>query len=174
VSKITASAHDSTGANNNVPDLPSLAREWLHHEASGARLRLAHRFVEWDGWEEGLVDSILGPEEEEEEWFRDACPPKGVSAGKSSGRERAHAQTSGQLNGASDAEEEQEEEGTSGGGVSQDKWGSSNGKPDTRAPQKCRTLEIAGDVCGGRGGELGRRLEAWLSVNESESGAMRC
>lgn len=32
---------------------------------------MAHRFVEWDGWEEGLADSILGAEEYEEEWFKD-------------------------------------------------------------------------------------------------------
>lgn len=31
-----------------------------------------------------------------------------------------------------------------------------------------RTLNRNGDVCGGRGGELGRRLEAWLSESESE------
>ena len=46
--------------------LSSLAREWLSYESSGAPLRLAHRCVEWDGWEEGLVDSILGPEPEPE------------------------------------------------------------------------------------------------------------
>lgn len=28
-----------------------------------------------------------------------------------------------------------------------------------------KMLNITGDVCGGRGGELGRRLEAWLSTN---------
>jgi hypothetical protein len=27
---------------------------------------------------------------------------------------------------------------------------------------KAETLQVNGDVCGGRGGELGRRLEAWL------------
>ena len=48
-------------------DLAALAADWLHQEAAGARLRMAHRCIEWDGWEEGLVDSILGPEEEEEE-----------------------------------------------------------------------------------------------------------
>ncbi|KAG6838112.1 hypothetical protein H0H93_007364, partial [Arthromyces matolae] len=31
---------------------------------------MAHRVIEWDGWEEGLVDSILGPEEKEDDWFQ--------------------------------------------------------------------------------------------------------
>ena len=53
-------------------DLAALAREWIAFEQAGARLRLAHRCVEWDGWEEGLVDTILGPEDAEEEWYRDA------------------------------------------------------------------------------------------------------
>ena len=52
-------------------DLPSLAAAWLHHERAGARLRMAHRCAEWDGWEEGILESILGPDELEEEWFRD-------------------------------------------------------------------------------------------------------
>ncbi|KAJ6571508.1 hypothetical protein B0H19DRAFT_1064586 [Mycena capillaripes] len=39
------------------------AREWLHHERMGMHLHMAHRIVEWDVWEEGLVESILGPEE---------------------------------------------------------------------------------------------------------------
>ena len=51
-------------------DLAALAAAWLHHEATGARLRMAHRCIEWDGWEEGLVDSMLGPEEQEEDWFK--------------------------------------------------------------------------------------------------------
>jgi hypothetical protein len=32
---------------------------------------MVHRCAEWDGWEEGLVDSLLGSEEDEEGWFRD-------------------------------------------------------------------------------------------------------
>ncbi|KAH0834948.1 hypothetical protein J3R83DRAFT_10642 [Lanmaoa asiatica] len=57
--------------NATQASLSATAKEWLHYEAVGARLRLAHRCAEWDGWEEGLVDSILGPEEHEEEWFKD-------------------------------------------------------------------------------------------------------
>jgi hypothetical protein len=49
-----------------------LAQEWLQYEEGGTRLRLAHRFIEWDGWEEGLIDSILGPEGHEHEWFNES------------------------------------------------------------------------------------------------------
>ena len=38
---------------------------------------MAHRSAEWDGWEEGLVESILGPEEEE--WIK-GPEDEGVSA----------------------------------------------------------------------------------------------
>jgi len=32
---------------------------------------MAHRCAEWDGWEESLVESILGPEEyEDQEWIK--------------------------------------------------------------------------------------------------------
>jgi hypothetical protein len=53
-------------------DLPKLAAEWLHYEAAGAHLRHAHRCPEWDGWEEGLIESILGPADQEEDWIREA------------------------------------------------------------------------------------------------------
>jgi len=56
----------SASSATTTTKLSSLAREWLSYESSGAPLRLAHRCVEWDGWEEGLVDSILGPEPEPE------------------------------------------------------------------------------------------------------------
>ncbi|RXW22754.1 hypothetical protein EST38_g3099 [Candolleomyces aberdarensis] len=62
-------SHPKTGRSISL-DPAQLCREWLYHEASGARLRMAHRCAEWDGWEEGLVDSILGPEEIEKEWFK--------------------------------------------------------------------------------------------------------
>lgn len=40
------------------------------------------------------------------------------------------------------------------------------------AAEKAREklLNATGDFCGGRGGELGRRLEAWLYVNGDEDG----
>jgi len=31
--------------------------------------------------------------------------------------------------------------------------------------EKEQMLNMTGDICGGRGGELGRRLEAWLTVS---------
>ena len=33
-----------------------------------------------------------------------------------------------------------------------------------------KLLNATGDFCGGRGGELGRRLEAWLCVNGDAEG----
>ena len=33
-----------------------------------------------------------------------------------------------------------------------------------------KLLNATGDICGGRGGELGRRLEAWLYVNGDADG----
>jgi len=36
--------------------------------------------------------------------------------------------------------------------------------------EKEKLLKSTGDICGGRGGELGRRLEAWLMVNGDEEG----
>jgi hypothetical protein len=86
---------------------------------------MAHRVVEWDGWEEGLADSILGSEESEQDWFA-AMPESGDGAA-----------TRGGLNGGLLPAERLE-----------------------RA--KLRVLDTTGDECGGRGGELGRRLEAWL------------
>ena len=37
--------------------------------------------------------------------------------------------------------------------------------PFAKEEEKEQMLNYTGDICGGRGGELGRRLEAWLSVN---------
>ena len=36
--------------------------------------------------------------------------------------------------------------------------------------EKEQMLNTTGDICGGRGGELGRRLEAWLTVSGSGRG----
>ncbi|KZT39429.1 hypothetical protein SISSUDRAFT_984858, partial [Sistotremastrum suecicum HHB10207 ss-3] len=35
-------------------------KEWLKWETEGEKLRRAHRALEWDGWEEGIVTSVLG------------------------------------------------------------------------------------------------------------------
>jgi hypothetical protein len=62
----------SSLARGSPGDVAALATEWLHWEAAGAYMRQAHRCIEWDGWEEGLVESIIGPEDQEEEWLRQA------------------------------------------------------------------------------------------------------
>jgi hypothetical protein len=123
---------------------------------------MAHRCVEWDGWEEGLVGSILGPEGQEEEWFRDLnsqVPGMVPSPG---------------LSESSDCEDPRGDGGEDDGG---DTLGSSLARrkpPFTRLPvtreekEKVQMLDTTGDVCGGRGGELGRRLEALLQVNDHD------
>lgn len=112
--------------NKPSANLRVVAEEWLKYESAGARLRLAHRFAEWDGWEEGLADTILGAQEHEQDWF---APEPGSGDGAATGG------------------------GLAGGLV-----------PAERIERaKLRVLDTTGDVCGGRGGELGRRLEAWLS-----------
>ncbi|KAJ7599205.1 hypothetical protein C8J56DRAFT_184113 [Mycena floridula] len=142
----TSSVPTPTMTRKTKLDGPSLAREWLHYESHGVRLRMAHRCVEWDGWEEGLVESMLGPEEFEDDWFRDVAtqemmspflvgdPAKGV-----------------------------------GGIPKPNDIGAAVRKAASKLPfakemVKEDVLNTTGDICGGRGGELGRRLEAWLTV----------
>ncbi|KAF8996223.1 hypothetical protein BDQ17DRAFT_1364624 [Cyathus striatus] len=130
--------------------IESLCREWLYHEQAGTRLRFAHRCAEWDGWEEGLVDSILGPEEHEEEWYK---PSSSFSSNFPALL----------------------------GMTSPPPVGTKRGKPRGAAPKlpfveeirREQMLNVTGDICGGRGGELGRRLEAWLSVNGNEEEARK-
>ena len=40
----------------------SPGRVWLKAERAGTQARDLHRFLEWDGWEEGLLDNVLGQE----------------------------------------------------------------------------------------------------------------
>jgi hypothetical protein len=42
--------------------------------------------------------------------------------------------------------------------------------PLLQEKEKEQMLNTTGDICGGRGGELGRRLEAWLTVKGNGSG----
>ncbi|KAG5641922.1 hypothetical protein DXG03_003968 [Asterophora parasitica] len=128
-------------------DIASLAREWLFYESAGQRLRMAHRFVEWDGWEEGLIDSILGPEENEDDWFKDV-EGMDMRAGLNSPPVLEHPPNI--LNPS----------------VSRRK----NTLPFNKEQEKEQMLNTTGDYCGGRGGELGRRLEAWLTINGIEEG----
>ncbi|EAU81509.2 protein kinase subdomain-containing protein PKL/CAK/Fmp29 [Coprinopsis cinerea okayama7 len=189
--------------NGRTVDPAHLCREWLYYEAAGARLRMAHRCAEWDGWEEGLVDSILGPEEFESEWFKPGAneydmedlkamiaSPHGEEHQELNGRS-----SSGRLSGSSKSSKASSsrspaarnrsttssskelmlspkltdvknavKNGVNGGGM---------GKlpPLLQEQQREKMLNQTGDICGGRGGELGLRLEAWLC--EKEKGPKR-
>lgn len=132
----------------------------------GTRLRLAHRFVEWDGWEEGLIDGILGPEEYESEWFKptsismaelpecaaDSNPDSAKALFSSPGPRGKALQA---LVGSSIVGS-----GTLGRGTK-----ISSKLLMSQEQQKEQMLNTTGDICGGRGGELGRRLEAWLNTS---------
>ena len=132
------SAHTSFAANlfrRIVANLPSHAfphaQTWLQLESQGTALRFAHKCVEWDGWEEGLAESILGELDgngEEPLVVGSRVPHSG------------HGLT------------------TSAGSAGLKKSGLSAFVHKDRL----RTLDENGDTCGGRGGELGLRLEAWL------------
>jgi hypothetical protein len=181
-----------------------LAKEWLFYEESGARLRMTHRCVEWDGWEEGLVESILGPEDEEEDWFKewqdstldsptvahpcmdglDAIASKIVLNDVHNGDVREGA-TNGHSNGK-DNESDRKSEKSEGTGSPTSASSKTGRVPDGKLPQgigrkklatkvveeekaKEKQLGPGGDICGGIGGELGRRLEAWLHQNQHSS-----
>ncbi|KAI0341459.1 hypothetical protein BDW22DRAFT_1359031 [Trametopsis cervina] len=163
--------------NGQIRDLGAIATEWLHYEASGTRLRMAHRCIEWDGWEEGLVASMLGPEEQEEDWFKTWDDAHLDSAGGEEPQTPLSPRTSSSptlTESGSDPDEP----------LKRDRAGSGSGgaKSKTRAgvplPVKVvaaekeqeKLLNSTGDVCGGRGGELGRRLEAWLHTNGDAEG----
>ncbi|KAL4062051.1 hypothetical protein V8B97DRAFT_1878318 [Scleroderma yunnanense] len=136
---------DSQSTSNATSSLSAVASEWLYYESWGARLRHAHRCVEWDGWEEGLVESILGSEDAEEEWFKEGCASSVAPEPEAallpdiatphisrpttpSAALRVQRRQAGRLILKKEKEQEQ-------------------------------TLVSGGDICGGRGGELGRRLE---------------
>lgn len=117
---------------------------------------MAHRFVEWDGWEEGLIDSILGPEEHDEDWLKDGdldvihgltSPPVPEINSPSHVNSTSHVLISA---------------------VTRRKTASK--LPFAKEKEKEQMLNTTGDYCGGRGGELGRRLEAWLTINGIEEG----
>lgn len=151
---VASIALSKSSKNVSQTNLAATAKEWLHYEAVGARLRIAHRCVEWDGWEEGLVDSILGPEEHEEEWFKDVeLTVEGSEAPSAPSVED-------DVSGASSEPSEWALRVAALKSLKQ-----AGQLPLKQAREKDQTLTTTGDICGGRGGELGRRLEAWLSVN---------
>ena len=128
---------------------------------------MAHRCAEWDGWEEGLVDSILGPEEFEHEWF------KVVSCISSNGNYHHHHQHQHQETQTRCAADSEPSTAavttttiTSKALPSMSRMVKISSKlPLLQEQEKEQMLNTTGDICGGRGGELGRRLEAWLTVN---------
>ncbi|KAI0764863.1 hypothetical protein C8Q74DRAFT_1205451 [Fomes fomentarius] len=154
-------------------DLAALAASWLHHEATGARLRMAHRCIEWDGWEEGLVDSMLGPEEQEEDWFKE-WQDEDAFASHDDGTHRMH------HSGQPDERPESPVAPISPTLLAAVPSDGNSYKASGVAPvpkvvvavekEREKLLNATGDFCGGRGGELGRRLEAWLYVNGDEDG----
>jgi hypothetical protein len=155
---------------------------------------MAHRCAEWDGWEEGLVDSILGSKELEEEWFR--FDPRSPSLAKASGScdssppspildldgDTLTNNTAGGTNGVKTNFEKDSRRGrAASSGSSQSRRSSlssislngpkvSSKLPFVEEQKKEQMLKTTGDICGGRGGELGRRLEAWLCVNAQNDG----
>ena len=180
-------------------DVTSLAKEWLFYEESGARLRMAHRCIEWDGWEEGLVESILGPEDQEDDWFNEWEEPNpdsptvanseayGLDAMASlitlydgPNADARYGATNGKSNG-NDGESDGKSEGTGSPTSASSKTeqvqdgklkphGIGRKKLATKVVEeekaKEKHLGPGGDICGGIGGELGRRLEAWLHQNQ--------
>lgn len=176
-------------------DIASLAREWLFYEESGARLRMAHRCIEWDGWEEGLVESILGSEDQEEDWFKeweepDPDSPTAAHPGMEGLDAMAcritlndghNGDARGSIANGNDGGSDGKSEGTGSPGSTSAKTGrvpdgslKSQGigrkkKLATKVVEEEKAKENqlgpGGDICGGIGGELGRRLEAWLHQN---------
>ena len=167
---------------------------------------MAHRCIEWDGWEEGLVDSILGPEDQEEDWFKEWREEGHEHDDHDHDHDHAHEDPTND-------HEAREEEFTSQSPVASisptlTAWtsegedplspalpkrkqglgtglgtgmgtGTGNGPPAVPTVPKVvvavekereKLLNATGDFCGGRGGELGRRLEAWLYVNGDGDG----
>jgi hypothetical protein len=114
--------------------------------------------VEWDGWEEGLIDTILGPEEHDEDWFKDIEVDRNIFHGLTSPPVPEFSTLSLHNDGPS----------VLVSAVTRLK--SSAKLPFAKEKEKEQMLNTTGDYCGGRGGELGRRLEAWLIVNGVEEG----
>lgn len=177
-----ANKPQTVNINGESRNLADIATEWLHHEATGVRLRMAHRCVEWDGWEEGLVESMLGPEEQEEDWF--------ISWEEA--RKGQDSPSRADTPPASDSPETSISptlfDSSSEPGTDESKRRDSivavppTVKPLGRAAvplvakvvkvekEKEKLLNATGDFCGGRGGELGRRLDAWLATNGDAEG----
>ena len=137
---------------------------------------MAHRFVEWDGWEEGLIDTILGPEDDEDRWLskdHDTDGEDDGSHGAVNSPPVAEFNSLSFSNGIADVNVG----ARANIGMAILQASMTRRKPSSKLPlpiaqekQKEQMLNTTGDYCGGRGGELGRRLEAWLTVNGIENG----
>ncbi|KAI5997322.1 hypothetical protein F5J12DRAFT_922317 [Pisolithus orientalis] len=199
---------------SNAPTLFTAASSWLHFESWGTRLRYAHRCVEWDGWEEGLVESILGPEDTEKDWFVEGCWCEVERGSKCDDEEiSGDVESSRKRCGCDDTESKKMVNGNEPKACmtvissSPPTQPARSTTPPVTPPQatschptvappaaaidpptrpttpsaalrihrrqagmlilkkereKEQTLVSAGDICGGRGGELGRRLEEVL------------
>ena len=82
---------------------------------------------------------------------------------------------SGGGGGSAPGEDAEGSEGSAGGGARRER--DRDRQPPARAAkvvavekEQEKLLAATGDVCGGRGGELGRRLEAWLHVSGDADG----
>lgn len=149
--------------------LAHAAKEWLVYERHGEFLRGAHKCVEFDGWEEGLVHDIL----EEVE-------------GLKIGRERLEEEKDGYHGRRGSAESQSEESDSTPGGVlgkqRQGEQRHMGAHPDEeeRVKEKqrqhgvrlMRVLDSKGDFCAGVGGELGRRLRQWVTDVEGAGASM--
>jgi len=154
---------------------------------------MVHRCAEWDGWEEGLVDSLLGTEEDEEAGFRGCEDDGDLKEAEDEGDDTFQEPVievrtdSKRLASISPLDRSAKlppnppavvrlpvppipkrhmsfaavRSGVSLPPVSQPLL-------DSNERAKEKMLDVTGDICGGRGGELGRRLEAWLCASVSE------
>jgi hypothetical protein len=144
---------------------------------------MAHRFIEWDGWEEGLMDSIIGPEESEDCWYRDletgtvdSSVPATAPATAGAFTASVNGRGTGVFPPLAPTTHEPTPALTRDIGRSPVQSIAPAFKrkqtaklalplPLAKEQEKERLLNTDGDYCGGRGGELGRRLEAWLTIN---------
>ncbi|EJD05625.1 uncharacterized protein FOMMEDRAFT_118799 [Fomitiporia mediterranea MF3/22] len=166
------------------------AYEWLVYERAGAPLRYAHKCVEWDGWEEGLVDSILGTVEHDtddspvpanfpgalalmavepkEFWEQDDWEEPLVTQMRLS----FSCLTDGTVADATKLPHPlagtQRRIGTISPSLTSGLRRASQSSAGSELEME-RMLDVKGDICGGRGGELGRRLEAWLIESSPQS-----
>ena len=162
------------------------------YERAGAPLRYAHKCVEWDGWEEGLVDNILGPAGQDSEDAPDM--PAGFLALLNAEPKEAWEKddweeplvTQMRLSYSCLSDEPVSDitklpHPLSGTGSTRRVAGhirptvsgslrrASHSSAGSELVELERMLDVKGDICGGRGGELGRRLEAWLIESSPES-----